>query len=153
MEMEIIMEKQDFLTIQGTAATAEEAIALCGDALTAAGITQPSFTEKCIAREREYPTGLPTEIPAAIPHCKDDGIRANCICYLRLASPVTFRRMDDDMESVEADMVFALAIQDPNEHLNVLQRMMAFLGNTVAVGELRAAAETEAASVLRKYIA
>ncbi|MFQ7422717.1 MAG: PTS sugar transporter subunit IIA [Anaerostipes sp.] len=37
----------------------------------------------CIEREKEYPTGLPG-IPVAIPHSKVEGIKDNCVCFLRL---------------------------------------------------------------------
>ena len=43
----------------------------------------------CIEREKEYPTGLPSEVPVAIPHSKVEGIKDNCVCFLRLKNPVT----------------------------------------------------------------
>ena len=111
-----------YLVIQGTANSSEEAITLCGEALHKAGIVG-------VEREKDYPTGLPTEIPTAIPHAKVSGIKENAICLLKLESPVVFRRLDDDTEQVETDLIFNLAIKDPNEHLQVLQRMMEFLNN------------------------
>ena len=105
-----------YLVIQGTANSSEEAITLCGEALHKAGIVGEDFGKACVEREKDYPTGLPTEIPTAIPHAK-------------VESPVVFRRLDDDTEQVETDLIFNLAIKDPNEHLQVLQRMMEFLNN------------------------
>lgn len=118
-----------YLVIQGTANNNEEAIRLCGEALHKAGIVGEDFAECCVKREKDYPTGLPTEIPTAIPHAKAAGIKENAICLLKLKSPVVFRRLDDDTEQVETDLIFNLAIKDPNEHLQVLQRMMEFLNN------------------------
>ncbi len=118
-----------YLVIQGTASDNEEAIRLCGDTLYKAGIVNKDFGSLCVEREKDFPTGLPTEIPTAIPHAKADGITQNAICLLKLEHPVTFRRLDDDAEEVETDMVFNLAIKDANEHLSVLQKMMAFLNN------------------------
>ena len=112
-----------YLVIQGTANSSEEAITLCGEALHKAGIVGEDFGKACVEREKDYPTGLPTEIPTAIPHAKVSGIKENAICLLKLESPVIFRRLDDDTEQVD------LAIKDPNEHLQVLQRMMEFLNN------------------------
>lgn len=145
------MEKH-IIVLRGTAASAEEAIALCGAALQREGIVQDTFAQKCIERERDYPTGLPTDIPVAIPHCKDDGIQANCICLLRLDAPVRFRRMDDDQESIETDLVFNLAIKDPDQHLAVLQRMMAFFGDTDAVEKCRRLSDADAAAFLSEHI-
>src|SRR5699024_4946735 len=101
----------------GTADNNEEAIKLCGDALYKAGIVNEDFGKLCVEREKDYPTGLPTQIPTAIPHAKATGIKQNAICLLKLEHPVVFRRLDDDMEEVKTDMVFNLAIKDPNEHL------------------------------------
>ena len=118
-----------YLVIQGTADNNEEAIKLCGDALYKAGIVNEDFGKLCVEREKDYPTGLPTQIPTAIPHAKATGIKQNAICLLKLEHPVVFRRLDDDMEEVKTDMVFNLAIKDPNEHLSVLQKMIDFLNN------------------------
>lgn len=147
------MGKNKFLVIHGSAATAEEAIGLCGDALHAAGLVRETFKEKCIAREVDFPTGLPTEIPTAIPHCKDEGIVENSICFLKLAQPVTFRRMDDDAQSVETDMIFNLAIKDPNEHLEVLKNMMMFLNNTEALNKCRTLSDEEIVAYLEQQLA
>ena len=92
-------------------------------------IKQALSVKICAKRERDFPTGLPTEIPTAIPHVKDEGITENAICLLKLNHPVTFKRLDDDTEEVKTDMIFNLAIRDADEHLAVLQKMMAFLNN------------------------
>lgn len=118
-----------YLVIQGTANSSEEAITLCGEALHKAGVVGEDFASACVEREKNFPTGLPTEIPTAIPHAKVEGIKENAICLLKLESTVVFRRLDDDTEQVETDLIFNLAIKDPNEHLQVLQRMMEFLNN------------------------
>lgn len=125
--------KNRYLVINGHAENAEEAIYLCASALNAAGIVGSEFGAKCCLRERDYPTGLPTAIPVAIPHCKDDGITENAICLLRLDKPVTFYRMDDDEEKIETNLIFNLAVKNPNEHLAVLQSLMTFLNNDAEI--------------------
>lgn len=125
--------KNRYLVINGHAENAEEAIFLCASALKAAGIVGSEFGAKCCLRERDYPTGLPTAIPVAIPHCKDDGITENAICLLRLDKPVTFYRMDDDEEKIETNLIFNLAVKNPNEHLAVLQSLMTFLNNDAEI--------------------
>lgn len=144
--------KNRYLVIHGSAKDREEAIRLCGAALQKEGIAGERFAELCIEREREYPTGLPTEIPTAIPHAKDDEITENCICFLRLDKPVTFRRMDDDLESVDTDMIFNLAIKDPNEHLQALQNMMEFLSDAEALKKCRTLPDMETIAYLQEHI-
>lgn len=125
--------KNRYLVINGHAENAEEAICLCANALNAAGIVGSEFGTKCCLRERDYPTGLPTAIPVAIPHCKDDGITENAICLLRLDKPVTFYRMDDDEEKIATNLIFNLAVKNPNEHLAVLQSLMTFLNDAAEI--------------------
>ena len=123
------MAKNHYIVLEGTASDSSAAIALCAAALEKEGLVGASFGQKCIEREKEYPTGLPTAIPVAIPHCKDAETKGNSICFLKLAEPVTFRRMDDDAEEIETRFIFNLAIADAAEHLGVLQNLMAFLND------------------------
>lgn len=141
-----------YIVIHGSAGNSEEAIRLCGDALYKAGIVSRQFGEMCVNREKEYPTGLPTEIPTAIPHAKDNGITESSVCFLKLDKPVTFQRMDDDTEAVDTDMIFNLAIRDPNEHLEALQNMMTFLNDTDALKKCRELPDNELVDYLQEHI-
>lgn len=122
-----------YIAIEGNAENKEEAIKLCGKALIKEGVIGESFIENCITRELEYPTGLPTEIPVAIPHCKDDSVIENSVCFLRLEKPVMFYRMDDDQEYIETDMIFNLAIADSGEHIDALGNLMRFIGDSKSI--------------------
>lgn len=137
------MGRNKYLVIHGNAKSNEEAISMCGNALCEAGLVGKNFADKCKVREKDYPTGMPTEIPVAIPHCKDEGIIENSICFLKLDKPVVFRRMDDDNESVETDMIFNMAIRDPNEHLQALQSLMQFLNDADALKRCRELSDEE----------
>lgn len=141
-----------YLVIHGAAANNEEAIQMCAEALYRAGIVRKEFGDACVDREREYPTGLPTEIPTAIPHAKDEGIKENAICFLKLDAPVTFRRLDDDEEQVDTDMVFNLAIKDPNEHLTVLQNMMTFLNDSEVLTNCKKLSDEETIRFLQERL-
>lgn len=144
--------KNKYVVIRGSARNREEAILLCADALYAAGYVGTEFGKLCIDREKEYPTGLPTEIPTAIPHAKDERISQSSICFLRLEKPVAFKRMDDDTEEIRTDMIFNLAIKDPNDHLNALQNMMAFLNDSEALEKCREMQDTELIAYLQEQI-
>lgn len=119
--------KNVYLAIEGKAKDWEEAIRLCGACMMKHGSVSRAFTDSCIEREREYPTGLPADIPVAIPHSKADGIKENCICFLRLDKPVRFYRMDDSEEYIDTKLVFNLAIKGADDHLEFLQKLMQFV--------------------------
>lgn len=144
--------KTKYLVIRGKAVNAEEAIRLCGSTLYEAGIVSKEFGECCVEREKNFPTGLPTEIPTAIPHAKVEGIVQNAICFLKLDNPVTFRRLDDDTEEVQTDMIFNLAIKDPNEHLGVLQTMMAFLNDPEVLLKCKNLSDKETIAYLEQQL-
>ena len=146
------MKDNTYLVIHGTASNSEEAIRLCGSALYKAGIVKENFADLCVEREKEFPTGLPTEIPTAIPHVKDDGIKENAICFLKLDKPVTFSRMDDDTATVETDMIFNLAIKDPNEHLTVLQNMMIFLNDSEVLTNCKELSDEDTIAFLKERL-
>ena len=115
------------IAIEGDARTREDAIRLCGAALEKAGYVGSSFAQSCVDREHEFPTGLPSDNPIAMPHCKSDDIKEGALCFLRLDSPVVFRRMDDPSQSVITATVINLAIKDAGDHLNVLTSIIGLL--------------------------
>ncbi|MDD3185762.1 MAG: PTS sugar transporter subunit IIA [Anaerostipes sp.] len=121
--------KNIYLVTEGSAKNWEEAIRLCGKCMQENGSVKNQFTEDCITREKEYPTGLPATVPVAIPHSKAHGINENCICFLRLNQPVRFYRMDDSEEYVDTRLVFNLAIQQADDHLEFLQKLMQLVLN------------------------
>ena len=100
-----------YLAIEGEAKDWEEAIRLCGQAIADAGYADETFMNACIEREKEYPTGLPSEVPVAIPHSK----------------------VDSDEESIETTAVFNLAIKDGDQHLEFLQTLMQAVMNKEVV--------------------
>ena len=120
-------KKNVYLATEGSADNWEQAITLCGEYMISQGSVNKDFMEACIEREKEYPTGLPADIPVAIPHSKAAGIKENCVCFLRLDKPVRFYRMDDSEEYVDTQLVFNLAIKEADDHLEFLQKLMQFV--------------------------
>lgn len=125
--------KNLYLAAEGSAENWEGAIRLCGKHLMECGNVDQDFVEGCIEREKEYPTGLPSDIPVAIPHCRCGSVKENSICFLRLDKPVQFKRMDDDEEYVETRLIFNLAIKAADDHLAFLQKLMGFVMNEDAL--------------------
>jgi PTS system galactitol-specific IIA component len=125
------------LTVSGSAKNWEEAIALCGEKMSEYGYVELPFADECILREKEFPTGIPSEIPIAIPHAKSANIKKDCICLLRLDSPVIFNRMDSTDESVEVELVLNLALRDSGKHLVFLQKLMSIVQDVELLDSLR----------------
>ena len=116
-----------YIAIEADAKDWEEAISLCGNALVDKNCVGKDFITACVERERIYPTGLPTVIPVAIPHAASTDVKTTAVCILKLNHPVEFKRMDDSNETIEAKLIFNLAIKGHNEHLDYLQNLIAFV--------------------------
>ena len=92
--------------------------------LRAEGHVKDTFLEACINREREYPTGLPTEISVAIPHTFAEHVISPAICMVRLSSPVTFSCMGEEDETVEVYFAFVIAFQHAGDQTPLLKKIL-----------------------------
>jgi len=118
---------ENLFIIEGNVQSWNEAIELCCKKLHEEGIVEEAFYHACIEREEVFPTGLPTELGVAIPHADSKHVKEDGICFLRLADQVLFKRLDAPDQSVGVNYVINLATKNPNEHLQILQKVMAFV--------------------------
>lgn len=140
-----------FLAIEGSAKTSIEAIELCGRELERQGYVTDAFAQGCIEREVNFPTGICTDIPVALPHCKSDAIITSALCYLRLDSPVRFARMDDEEEFVETRHIFNLAIA-PGDHLEFLSKTMQLLADPAVLASFENMSIGDVAEYLKTHL-
>src|SRR3990172_5163496 len=107
------------------AADAAASIRLAGAPLIEAEWVTPAYVEAAVARERTFPTGLPTQ-PEAIagPHADPPGVSDPAIAVLRLRSPVDFVEMatSDDRLAVRLVLLLALKSKDQARALGALIR-------------------------------
>ena len=82
---------------------------------------EPVFVTALLEREKEYPTGLPTGVPIAIPHIHDGCLRS-FFSMAVLDTPVAFGCMGDPDETVETRLVFLFGITDPSYQTAVLRK-------------------------------
>ncbi|WP_199883796.1 PTS sugar transporter subunit IIA [Anaerosinus massiliensis] len=129
MEIKIVV-------IEDCAANWNEAITKTAQALYKKGYVKCIFGEKCIEREKIFPTGLNTEVPIAIPHTDSEFVNESSICFLRLIKPVPFRNMEDPSEYIEIQYVLNLAIRDGKEQLPMLAKVIETFKNPKFLDEL-----------------
>lgn len=88
----------------------------------------PDFEEALLARERVYPTGLPTEpYGVALPHADPEYVYQPRIAVMTLQDPVEFRLMGDPDSIVQVSLVVALALPDTHK-----ERQASLLSELVA---------------------
>lgn len=118
------------------------------DRAVALGAAGPGFGDALLARERVYPTGLPTPIGTAIPHADPEHVLQPGLMVASLVRPVPFAQMGAGIGAhegateavpVPVSLVVALLLRDADEHLAALQALMGHLTDEEKVREAVAA--------------
>lgn len=119
---------------------AEDVIHMLSELAHKEGYVTEEFFGAILEREKSYPTGLPTEVPIAMPHVHD-GCNRTFFAMATLNSPISFRCMGDPDTILDVRHVFLFGITDPSQQTEVLRKFsMAFrdsefLNACTAVGE------------------
>lgn len=92
------------------------------------GIVKIGFQEALIERETNYPTGLKTKtLSISIPHADSEYVEREMIDVTLFEEPLSFQRMDNPQESVEAKIAFMLLFKEPHTHIMVLKDLSQLL--------------------------
>ena len=117
------------LCLRISARTAEEVITQLAAKLEEIGTVKPSYRSAVISREAEIPTGLPLaeDLAVAVPHTDREHVLRPGFGLATLVEPVPFRSMDNPDAELPVRVVFALAVTDKNEQIDMLQAVAALL--------------------------
>ena len=131
---------------------AEGALRYIAEHLVRLGYAKETYPDAVIAREQEYPTGLPTNgAGVAIPHCDADHVIKPAIAVCTLSSPVTFGVMGEKDATVQVDIILMLAINDPTSQLDVLRRVSLMVQHAKTLNALKSApCKEEVMRILRQ---
>ncbi len=117
----IISEKLIKLGMQEK--TKEDAIQALASGLYELDYVNDGYVENVIAREENFPTGLPTSIPVAICHTEAQYVKQSALAVGTLVSPIPFKEMGTPERSVNAEIIFLLALNDPKQQVPWLKKM------------------------------
>ena len=132
----------------GNATQALEKIARHGDE---SGLFKPTWLDAVIKRELEFPTGLPTIIPVAIPHTDSIHVNADGVGFFKLTKPIEFGEMGSIDDKVQVSMIFPLLITNPAEQVDLLMAVITALQNPDFLNALDASKTAdEIISIFRK---
>lgn len=107
--------------------TREAVIGCLANYLLQKGYVNDQYQAETLAREEVYPTGLPTKpIGIAVPHSKAENVIKPAIILGISKEPVAFAEMGNANATVQAGLVFLLALQGENRHLNYLKNIVDF---------------------------
>jgi PTS system ascorbate-specific IIA component len=106
--------------------SAEEAIREAGKLLLASRAVSEDYIEAMVASYRKNGPYFVLAPRIALPHARpEDGASEACVSLLQLKHPVSFGHPAND----PVKLVFALGASSSEEHLQLLQRLSAILGN------------------------
>lgn len=91
------------------------------------GYVRDTLEEALLARERQFPTGLPTPTPVAIPHTDPRHVRKPGLAVALLDPAVSFGEMGRPEANVPVRLVVLLLINDPSAQVKILSRIVAVL--------------------------
>lgn len=124
----------------------EQVIRIAGARLRENGYIDDAYIEAIIEREKQYPTGLPTDdVITALPHANSGAVYKTGVCAVRLSHPVDFRNMGDPDEILPVELAFVLAnASGPDAHLEDLQELMDCFTRVGLLADLKAAESVQA---------
>lgn len=130
--------REDLIAVRVEAPDAETVIRSLASLLAEKEFVEPGYADDAVARERIYPTGLPTEpLGTAIPHADPNRVSASGIAVGILASPVAFGLMGTDGSSVvAAKVVFLLAIREREKQVGLIRELVELLQNPTLLERL-----------------
>jgi galactitol PTS system EIIA component len=101
-----------------------EAISALAEMLRTAGKVRGSYLEAVLAREAEFPTGLPTpRFAIAIPHTDPEHCIEPAVAVGIMRNTVNFEEMGSPGTTLEVQIVFLLSITRPEDHVEWLSRL------------------------------
>ena len=114
---------QSLMLVGFEASSKEEVITKLSDLAEEKGYVDESYLDNVLKREEDYPTGLPAEVPVAIPHI-GEGCKESFLGVATLLKPVTFQSMGGG-DPLEVEHVFLIGVTDPQVQVSFLQRLSA----------------------------
>lgn len=101
------------------------------------GAVTDSFEAAVLRREEKHPTGLPTFVPAAIPHTDPEHVLTPGFAVAVPRDPVAFGEIGSSGErTIWAELIIMLVLSDSESQLAALQNLVARLQEPDAVREV-----------------
>ncbi|WP_086349197.1 PTS sugar transporter subunit IIA [Candidatus Enterococcus clewellii] len=103
----------------------EVAFELLANELMEKQCVNQDFLANVIKRELVFPTGLEINgIGVAIPHTDSEYVKESQVAFMSLTTPIQFKSMGSKDKEVNVSILFMLALKEPHEQLEMLQRLI-----------------------------
>lgn len=117
------------------------------------GLVGEEYGAAVLEREKEFPTGLPTEpICVAIPHSDKQYVLRSGVAIAKLKNPVVFKNMGAPEEDLEVKLIFLLAVPRDEEKVPMIQSVVELVQDQeVLIRLLQAETEKELVETVQRY--
>ena len=132
----------------------EDAIRQVGQLFLKYGFVKDTYIDAVAEREKVFPTGLQFEtIAIALPHTDIIHVNKPGVTVAKLAHPVEFDHMGEPGHKVQAEMLFMMAIVDPEDQIGTIMKVLNVFQNKEAMEAFKKAeTEDEIYEVAKTYI-
>lgn len=143
---------ENLIVLNLEAKTSTDVFQKLGGRLIAADYCKESYIQALIEREKDFPTGINMgNVGIAMPHTDKEHVKREGVAIGILKEPVHFFQMGTTDEPVDAKLIFMLAVQNPEEHLVFLQRILMLLQDQEVLKQLLQTKDKKAViEVIRK---
>ncbi len=136
--MDLLNFKKELIWLDVDFSSKEDLFQKAGNYLYELGYVKESFADALSEREKNFPTGLPTEpYKVAIPHTDSIHVNKEAVMFIRPRKAVKFFNVGDDTDEIEAEMVFVLCIMEPQKQLEVLKALVEYLSDPETMNALK----------------
>lgn len=117
--------------------TCEEVERRIADVLRERGYVKDTYAQAILDREASFPTALDMGgLNVAIPHCDVANVNRAALCMGILRHPVDWHKMDEPEETCKVSVVCMLALTEAHAHLEMLQKVIAFVRDQELVAKV-----------------
>jgi PTS system galactitol-specific IIA component len=128
----------DLVVLNMEAENSNEIIEQLGALLLAKGHVKDSYIQAVLEREKNLPTGLSIgDFCVAIPHTDSGHVNQSNIAIATLKNSSVFHSMVNPEEQLNVEVVFLLAVKDPNLQVQLLKNLMSIFQDKELLIKLR----------------
>lgn len=138
------MLRKELIRLDLAAETWQEALRVMADLFVDSGAAKKSYPDAIVAREEQYPTGLPAAaFDIAVPHTFAEHVIEPAMGIGVLREPVVFRQMGSPEIKLKPRLLFMLAITDPKDQIALLRKIMKLIQNEEVLNKIPAAGSAD----------
>jgi len=143
----------DLIELKLKAKSSQEVIEKLGNLMLSKGYVLDSYVDAVLTREETLPTGLPIDgFSVAIPHTDSGHVNESTIAIATLEEPVEFNMMIDPTQKTKVQLVFLLAVKNPNAQVQLLKTLMSVFQNKELLMNLQKASSKEEVNELLRCL-